>query len=336
MFPVILISLILLILVILLTYATSSLTIPRYRTDIWSITVDSGKLPPYPGDAQTEDPDAHREEGMTALDPDSVDFPPHLGDSSGEEPPVPEKDEIVAQYLVSYPKRVYFNQLFWLRVEIGVEEVPLPAPAERKVTTRGVLCFTHRWFPEMFENSETMPRPEIRVELKFNEDEFRCTNKVQVKSLPATEKVTYDFAVKSLKSEDSVLAVEIAYIGSKWKPRKVTEIKIIENYGNESATKTLTPAGIVDDIDILVQEDLTIETKSFLNMNAAYASILSKGLAALGTAIYIGLVIGFGLTEDIPTTIVVGVSSLASALGIPFATDLWKDAQIKREKTIIS
>jgi hypothetical protein len=133
-----------------------------------------------------------------------------------------------------------------------------------------------------------------------------------------------------------VLTVEFAYVGNKWKPRKLTEIKITENYGDESTVKTLTPAGIVEDINVLVREDLTIETKSLLNMNATSVNILSKALAAVLTAIYIGLVIGFGLTDDISTTIVLGISSLASVFGIPLATDLWKNAQIKREKSIVA
>jgi hypothetical protein len=336
MFPILLVSTVLLTAVFLLTRGISSLTIPRYRIDLWSITDDSGYLPVHLGDMQTEDIDEQKEERVTALDPDDIDFPPHLGDRSGEELLKPEIAEITAQFLISYPKRVYFNQLFWMRVEIGIKGVTSPAPAERKVTTRGLLRFTHRWFPEMFEDSEAMPRPEIRVELKFTEDEFRCANKVQVKSLPENKNVVYDFAVKSLMSEDSVLAVEISYVGSVWKPRKVTEIKITKNHLDESTTETLTPAGIVEDIDVLVREDLTIETKSFLNMNAASVSILSKAIAAVLTAIYIGLVIGFGLTDDIPTTLVVGISSLLSALGIPLATDLWKDAQAKREKTIVA
>jgi hypothetical protein len=308
--PLLVGSLILLAVVLLFTGAISSLTIPRYRMNI------SRRVQDQPT-------------GETGQ------LPPHLGDAQLDESPEFREQEITAHYLVSYPKRVYFSQLFWLRVEISSLDIPLPVDPKRSITSKGFLRFTHKWFPEMLEDSVSMPRPRLRVELKSYEDEFRIINNVQVKPLPATEKVVYDFAVKSLKSEDSLLAVEIAYVGSKWKPQEVVEIKITENHGDESTIKTMTPASFVDDINILAREELAIETKSFLNMNATSLNILSKALAAILTAIYIGLVVGFGLTDDVLATILVGLSSLTSALGIPLAADLWKDAQVKREKTII-
>jgi len=33
-------------------------------------------------------------------------------------------------------------------------------------------------------------------------------------------------------------------------------------------------------------------------------------------------------------TVIVGVTSFASALGIPLAADLWKNAQVKREEKL--
>jgi hypothetical protein len=62
---------------------------------------------------------------------------------------------------------------------------------------------------------------------------------------------------------------------------------------------------------------------------------LRKGGAIILTIIYIAIVIGLNLTDDITSTLILGASSIASIMGIPLATDLWKNAQFKKEKAVV-
>ena len=99
---------------------------------------------------------------------------------------------------------------------------------------------------------------------------------------------------------------------------------------------SLTPPGFAEDIVTLISENLTVQAKSFLNMNAASLNILGKAAAVILTIVYIGLVIGLNLTDSTLETIAVGVSGIASALGIPLGADLWKNAQVKQEESAVA
>ena len=327
-----LLSLLLLAIVLLFTLAFSNLLIPRYKT---SASQAPDHAPSHFGDQPVKEPPAAEKGPITDADLDAIDLPAHLGGlPTTEEAAKPVKEEaLAAQYLVSYAKRIYLNQLFRLRVAISTKATPLSAEEKQKEAARGPLRFIHRWFQEGDE--QPPPKPDIRIALTYDAAEFRVLNPIKTKPLSDAGEATFDFAVKPLKSEDSALTVEIAYVGSKWQPRQVTMIELTDDDGRASTTTKVTPAGIIEEINILAQEELTIETKSFLNLNAASLNIFNKAAAVAMTVIYIGAVIGFGLAEDTTATLIVGLSSVVSALGIPVAGDLWKNAQGKQEKAVV-
>jgi hypothetical protein len=327
-----LLSLLLVAMVLLFTLASYRMLIPRYRT---SASQAPDRAPSHFGARSVKEPPAAEKGPITDADLDAIDLPAHLGGlPTTEEMAKRVKEEaIAAQYLVSYAKRVYLNQLFRLRVAISTKATPLSAEEEQREAAHGPLRFIHRWFQETDE--QPSPQPDMRVALTYDAAEFRVLDPVKTKPLPDADEVTFDFAVKPLKSEDSALTVEIAYVGSKWQPRQVTMIEFTEENGRTSKTEKVTPAGIVEDIVVLAYEELTIETKSFLNMNAASLNIFTKAAAVALTVIYVGAVVGFGLTEDTTTTLIVGFGSVVSALGIPVAGGVWTNAQVKQGKAVV-
>jgi hypothetical protein len=314
MSTVALLSLLLLVALLAISLLLSGLVVPRYESRTSQAT--RGEAP------ATRSAPLH--------------FAAHLGmkrvqDALAElEQPREESSEVTARYLISYAKRVYVNQLFHLRVEVGRNGACLSSGDGRQVTTEGELRFVHRWYPDQAQERE--PLPDIQVSLQFSEDDFQVRNKSQTKLVPEAATVAFDFVVKPLKSEDCVLAVEIAYAGRRWVPPRLASVKLTDSY-KDPATITLEPVGVVDEIVVLAREELIVETRSFLNMNAAALSIFVKLVAILLTALYIGVVIALDLTDDGLSTVIVGFTSVASILGIPLGADLWKNAQIKREVT---
>jgi hypothetical protein len=265
--------------------------------------------------------------GVLGGGPASPIFAPHLGGPGGdEEEKAPEFDEeeVQANYAVSYAKRIHMNQLFLLRVRIGGEELG-GAPEGEQVGGRGPLSFMHRFLAD----HDPAPDPIIRVELKYAEDEFLCTTASLTKPFKAGAITEFIFPVKPLKSEDLALVVEISYVGLKWVPQRATEITVTEENGTRTVKTLLTPSKMAEDLDVLVREDLTIRSRSFLNLNASTLKVLNKAAAAVLSLAYVGLAIGLRLTDEPLNAVIVGVSAVASAVGIPIGADLWEKATVK-------
>jgi hypothetical protein len=254
-------------------------------------------------------------------------FSPHLGGPGADEEeqaPEFEDEEIQANYAVSYAKRIHLNQLFLLRVRIGGEELR-GAPEGEQVGGRGPLSFTHRYLADQ----DSVPDPLIRVELKYAEDEFLCTTASLTKPFKAGAVTEFIFPVKPLKSEDLALVVEISYVGLKWVPQRATEIKVTEENGTKTITTLMTPSKMAEAVNVLVREDLTIRARSFLNLNASTLNGLSKAAAVLLSLAYVGLAIGLRLTDEPLNAVIVGVSAVASIVGIPVGADLWESATVQ-------
>lgn len=111
----------------------------------------------------------------------------------------------------------------------------------------------------------------------------------------------------------------------------MTEISETDDGTKTTLTTKMTPPGFEEDATPLVSEQLIIQTKSFLNLNAASLNLLSKGLAVLLSAAYVGLAISLDLTDSVLDSVIVGLGGIISILGVPVAAELWKNVQVKAE-----
>jgi hypothetical protein len=253
----------------------------------------------------------------------------HLKATGEAKPPEPDEKEFRARYVVIFANRVYVNQLFRLRVRVGGEGLTDITASGERVAARGLLAFTHRWYPE--NAADPVPNPKIRVDLKFAQGDFQVVDKSQTKHLLENMATAFDFLVKPQKSEDCSLVVEISYVGLRWRPATVTEISETVDGTKTSHTTKMTPPGFEEHVAPLVREQLIVQTKSFLNLNAASLNLLSKGLAILLSAVYVGLAIGLDLTDSVLDSVIVGLGGITSMLGVPVAAELWKNVQVEAE-----
>ena len=269
-------------------------------------------------------------EGVSTVQkPSGIGVATHLGGDyeTPVKPPDVETKEIAAKYGISYASRIYVDEVFSLQVHLTGQDMALTVKEGDQVVASGLLTFTHKWYPEI---SEEEPLPKIQVDLKFADGDFQASSKSQTKELAPDVETIFSFQVKPLKSTDLLLQVEVAYLGVKWKPETITEIAVATDDRRETTTVTKTPAVYEADRQILLSEDLIVQVKSFLNMNAAALSKFSKIVAVILTLIYVGIVIYTGQTDSTLGTIAVGITAIAGIFGIPL-TNAFKDAQIRNE-----
>lgn len=242
--------------------------------------------------------------------------------------PVPETRGILAQYGISYAKRIYVDELFSLQVHLAEENASLTVKKGDKVVAAGELGFIHEWYKQI--NAQE-PLPKIKVDLIFADGDFQASSKSQTKEMALDNENIFTFQVKPLKSTDLFLQVQISYLGVRWQPEKTVEITVADDGSKRTTTVRKTPGGFMPNPQILVSEELVIQVKSFMNLNAADLAAASKIAAALLTLIYAAIVILGGMTDSVSGTIIVAITTLAGIFGIPIA-DVLTTAKIKNEE----
>ena len=246
----------------------------------------------------------------------------HLGGKLEDEkkPDFVEKD-ISTDYVLKYTRRIYVNNPFHLKVLIGKQKDADIPPEHNKDQNAGELFFTHSYLAD----SEPIPDPKIKVELKYAGDEFLITTTSLTKYYIAGQITEFDFLIKPIKAEPLSLVVEISYMGISWQDRQLTQIQIAEDVRTMTTTTTWSPAQIIENVQILKRENLVIDTKSFFVFNAANLGIIKYLVSVVLSFVYVGIAIATGRTDNTLNAVIVGVSALVSSLGIPLAADLWKN-----------
>lgn len=191
-------------------------------------------------------------------------------------PALPKMFFIERDVEVQYKKVVYIKKYYSLKIKIAPKgKISKPAKGEK----------THKTDSLSFAAFEK--EPQITVELKFDEEEFKANKKKETQKLHLYSENVFNFDIKPLKAEDCSLIIVVSYKSKVTVTNRIAE-RIMIN-------KTITPPQgkqtkeISEQTTIIPQQssekdveiksiNLVISVKSFLRLNATQLDILKKSL----------------------------------------------------------
>lgn len=204
--------------------------------------------------------------------------------------------DVKSSYLIEYASRVYFKQPFTVHVSLpgGLPETesskskakPAAAKPAAGVKPEGAINFIHRSFGAASASPEL---PRIGVWLSGDEKDFHIPVATATGTLTPSGHVEFDFPVRPLKAETLLLTVKMYYMGNRHVDEKMLEVEERRDpvTGAVSQVTKKQPERITEELILLAQEVLPVESRSFFGLNA---ETLNLGAVVLGLVIIAGFV----------------------------------------------
>jgi len=236
---------------------------------------------------------------------------------------------------IYYRSSIYINKIFRLDVSIEKESKD---PITTTTNEKKKLKITHS---ERLKFEALEEDPEIKVELKFAEEDFSANKTQEKKKLKKEEETKFSFLLKPLKAEECILTVIVSYVSNVPVPdtiiEKVTINKKIETEGEPKKTEeteqaTIKPASTETIVLEVKAIELPISVKCLDGLNVGELELAQKVLGSVVAAILLGIALYTGQIErqDFMTGMLFQILGMAGITVVPEALE--KAGLIKTDK----
>lgn len=256
-----------------------------------------------------------------------------------DQPPMPaqKSQPFNLEYLIHTLRSIYINTVIPINIDIGTlkeideekDKLLEKENSKSAIVGKDTINFIHT-YPEPAKG-QPAPKPKIKVEIKFAEGDFSTNETTLTKEYDEKALSQYTFQVKPLKAEQLNVSVIMSYVGTCSVPLTITEIEETTSLDKKTGTvKTkYSPASVSECVIPIATENIVIDTKSFLNMNASTQKVFTQLLTAVtGLAVLIYITVNGKSTDPVSSWITGGLAILSS-IGIPKFTDDWTKLAIQ-------